>query len=73
MEDGHVKGAQIESCGHVTKVMADVVIAADGVESKFGKWCGIDTTVPVREIMSSVQYVMTDIDIDPRCDDFLSR
>jgi digeranylgeranylglycerophospholipid reductase len=34
------------------------------VESKFSKWCGIDTTVPVREIMSSVQYVMTDIDID---------
>ena len=64
MQDGHVKGAQLESCGHVTKVMADVVIAADGVESKFGKWCGIDTTVPVREIMSSVQYVMTDIDID---------
>ena len=43
---------------------ADVVIAADGVESKFSRWCGIDTTVPVREIMSSVQYVMTDIDID---------
>jgi len=35
-------------------VKADVVIAADGVESKFSKWCGIDTTVPVREIMSSV-------------------
>jgi digeranylgeranylglycerophospholipid reductase len=45
-------------------VKADIVIAADGVESKFSKWCGIDTTVPVREIMSSVQYVMADIDID---------
>ena len=50
--------------GKTTEVRADVVIAADGVESKFSKWCGIDTTVPVREIMSSVQYVMTDIDID---------
>ena len=65
MSDGRIKGAQLESCGNVTKVNADVVIAADGVESKFGKWCGIDTTVPVREIMSSVQYVMTDIDINP--------
>ena len=65
MEKGTVKGAKIESCGHVTNVKADVVIAADGVESKFSRWCGIDTTVPVREIMSSVQYVMTDIDIDP--------
>ena len=65
MQDGRIKGAQLEYCGNVTKVMSDVVIAADGVESKFGKWCGIDTTVPVREIMSSVQYVMTDIDINP--------
>ena len=66
MSDGRIKGAQLESCGNVQKVSAEVVIAADGVESKFGKWCGIDTTVPVREIMSSVQYVMTDIDINPR-------
>ena len=64
MENGCVKGAKIESCGHVSNVTADVVIAADGVESKFSRWCGIDTTVPVREMMSSVQYVMADIDID---------
>jgi digeranylgeranylglycerophospholipid reductase len=65
IEDGVVKGAKVESGGKITSVRAHVVIAADGVESKFSKWCGIDTTVPVREIMSSVQYVMTDIDIDP--------
>jgi len=64
MENGAVKGAKISYCGKTTDVKADVVIAADGVESKFSRWCGIDTTVPVREIMSSVQYVMTDIDID---------
>ncbi len=65
IHDGCLKGARLEYCGNVNNVMAEVVIAADGVESKFGKWCGIDTTVPVREIMSSVQYVMTDIDINP--------
>jgi digeranylgeranylglycerophospholipid reductase len=65
MEKGYVKGAKINFAGKITDVRAEVVIAADGVESKFSKWCGIDTTVPVREIMSSVQYVMTDIDIDP--------
>jgi digeranylgeranylglycerophospholipid reductase len=64
MENGFVKGAKIECCGTVTNVTADVVIAADGVESKFSKWCGIDTTVPVREIMSSAQYVIADIEID---------
>ena len=65
LEDGVVRGAKVNAGGRITSVRAHVVIAADGVESKFSKWCGIDTTVPVREIMSSVQYVMTDIDIDP--------
>jgi len=60
-----VAGAYLDFCGQKRTVEADVVIAADGVESKFSKWCGIDTTVPVREIMSSAQYVLTDIDIDP--------
>jgi digeranylgeranylglycerophospholipid reductase len=64
MENGCVKGAKIESCGNVSRIEAGIVIAADGVESKFSRWCGIDTTVPVREIMSSVQYVLADIDID---------
>jgi digeranylgeranylglycerophospholipid reductase len=65
MEGGTVKGARLEYCGTVSDVTADVVVAADGVESKFARWCGIDTTVPVSEIMSSAQYVLTGIDIDP--------
>jgi digeranylgeranylglycerophospholipid reductase len=65
MENGVVKGAKLEYCGKVSSVHAGVVVAADGVESKFSRWCGIDTTVPLREIMSGAQYLMTDIDIDP--------
>src|SRR5512136_953304 len=65
MNGTQVAGAHLEFGGHKRAVHADVVIAADGVESKFSRWCGIDTTVPVREIMSSVQYLMADIDIDP--------
>ncbi len=65
IEDGAVKGAVLQHCGQTRQIRADIVIAADGVESKFSRWCGIDTTVPVREIMTSAQYLMTDIDIDP--------
>lgn len=70
MEQGAVKGAVLETCGEQKKVHADITIAADGVESKFSRWCGVDTTVPVREIMSSCQYLMTDIDIDETCTTF---
>ena len=65
IEDGAVKGATLESCGEVKDVRADVVIAADGVESKFSRWCGVDTAVPLRELMSCAQYLLTDIEIDP--------
>ncbi|MDD1654374.1 MAG: NAD(P)/FAD-dependent oxidoreductase [Methanomicrobiales archaeon] len=66
MDDGRVTGATVAFCGEHRKVGADVVIAADGIESKFTRWCGLDTTVPMRELMSCAQYVLTDIDIDPR-------
>lgn len=65
MKDSKVCGAVIVQGGETFEVTADVVIAADGVESKFARWCGIDTTVPMAEIETCVQYLMTDIDIDP--------
>lgn len=70
LADGVVKGAVLESCGKNTKVSADITIAADGVESKFSRWCGIDTTVPLREMMTSAQYLVTGIDIDEACTSF---
>jgi len=70
IKQGAVTGAVLETCGDQKKVHADITIAADGVESKFSRWCGVDTTVPVREIMSSCQYLMTDIDIDETCTTF---
>ncbi|MBN1432960.1 MAG: NAD(P)/FAD-dependent oxidoreductase [Methanomicrobiaceae archaeon] len=65
VEDGVVKGAIIEYAGKQQEVRAKIVIAADGVESKFSRYCGIDTTVPLRELETCAQYLMTDIDIEP--------
>ena len=71
MDGGRVKGAVLESCGEQKRVEAAVTIAADGVESTFSRWCGVDTAVPVRDIMSCCQYVMTGIEIDHECTTFL--
>ena len=70
LQDGVVKGAVLDCLGKKMRVSADITIAADGVESKFSRWCGIDTTVPVREIMTSAQYLVTGIDIDEECTSF---
>ena len=46
-------------------VLAKVVIGADGVESMIGRWAGIDTRCPSRDMESCAQYVVSNIDFDP--------
>ena len=44
-------------------VRARLVIAADGVESMVGRWAGLDTRVPARDMESCAQYVVSGIAI----------
>lgn len=64
MKDGRVAGAKIKRLGVEKEVTANVVIGADGVESKVGRWAGINTTLKPGDIETGVQYLMTGIDID---------
>ncbi|MDY6864764.1 MAG: NAD(P)/FAD-dependent oxidoreductase [Halobacteriota archaeon] len=63
--NGTVTGAKIRQMGDIYDVKADVVIGADGVESKVGRWGGIDTTLKPIDIDSCAQFLMTDVDVDP--------
>jgi digeranylgeranylglycerophospholipid reductase len=44
---------------------ARVVIGADGVEAMVGRWAGLDTRVPARDMESCAQYVLQGIEFDP--------
>jgi digeranylgeranylglycerophospholipid reductase len=44
---------------------ARVVIGADGVETMVGRWAGLDTRVPSRDMESCAQYVLQGIECDP--------
>jgi len=44
---------------------ARIVIGADGVETMVGRWAGLDTRVPARDMESCAQYVLQGIDINP--------
>ncbi len=44
---------------------AKIIIGADGVESKVGRWAGIDTTLKLSEVESCVQYLLSGIELDP--------
>ncbi len=63
-EGDKICGAVIEQHGKRTAVRAKVVIAADGIESKFAKWAGINTTIPLSEIKTCAQYIITNININ---------
>ena len=63
IEDG--VRVKLRRMGEEFEVECKIVIGADGVESRVGKWAGIDTTLKLDEIESCVQYLMTGIDFDP--------
>src|SRR5690242_7784765 len=44
---------------------ARVVIGADGVETLVGRWAGLDTRVPARDMESCAQYVLQGIEFNP--------
>src|SRR6266540_745722 len=44
---------------------ARIVIGADGVETMVGRWAGLETRVPARDMESCAQYVLQGIDFNP--------
>ncbi len=65
IEEGKVCGVKYEFAGKQHEVRAKVVIAADGTESRVGRWAGIKTAVDFRDMESCVQVTATNVDIDP--------
>ena len=51
-------------------IRCSVVVAADGVESRVGKWAGIDTTCHIRDMESCAQMTVSGIDVEPDVLDF---
>jgi len=45
-------------------VRGSIIIGADGVESRVGKWAGIDTTCHIRDMESCAQMTVSGIEVD---------
>ena len=64
--DGKVDGVRLLHYGKEYVVRSRLVIGADGVESRVGRWAGLDTACSPHDMESCAQYLMTHIDIDTR-------
>jgi len=63
-DDGKVSGVKYEINGEQKEVKAKIVIAADGVESRVGRWAGLETHVDFRDMESAVQITAANIPVD---------
>jgi digeranylgeranylglycerophospholipid reductase len=74
MENGFVCGIKGKHRGDDFEARAKVVVGADGIESKVGKWAGIRTTLKPKDIEACAQFLVTDIDIKAdSCDFYLGN
>jgi digeranylgeranylglycerophospholipid reductase len=74
IENGFVCGVRGKHRGDDFEARAIVVVGADGIESKVGKWAGIHTTLKPRDIETCAQFLVTDIDIKAdSCDFYLGN
>jgi len=73
-ENGYAKGVYVNAAGEDVCIRADVVVGADGVESRVGRWAGIDTRLPLADVSTCAQFLMTDIDMNENyCEIFFGR
>jgi len=65
IRNGKVCGVIAKHLGKTMEIEADLVIAADGVESNIARMAGLNSLWGVNDICSCVQYKMTGVPTDP--------
>ncbi|RZN37901.1 MAG: NAD(P)/FAD-dependent oxidoreductase [Methanophagales archaeon ANME-1-THS] len=68
--DGYARGVYARSMGQTTRIYADAVIGADGVESRVGRWMGINTRLRPSELSICAEFLMCDIDLNNEYSEF---
>lgn len=68
--NGAVAGVEVQHLGNRYQIPARIVIAADGVESRVGRWAGLKTNVRLRDMETCVQMVVSNVTLERRFGDF---
>ncbi|MBI3004627.1 MAG: NAD(P)/FAD-dependent oxidoreductase [Ignavibacteriales bacterium] len=69
-EKGEAVGVKALLKDRETEIRSKVVIAADGVESRVGKWAGMDTTCHIKDMESCAQMTLSGIEVEDDTLDF---
>jgi len=63
--NGAVNGVVLDYLGEEKQIQAKIVIGADGLTSRVGRWAGLKTLVRMKDMESAVQYSVANVDIEP--------
>ena len=56
------------------EIHASIVVGADGVESKVGRWAGINTTLKPDDLETCAQYTLTNVEVNRAyCDFYIGK
>lgn len=73
-EDKKIAGVKFRYMGQLKTVKCDIVIGADGIESRVGRWAGIDTSLKLEDLDTCVQYTVAGLNFDKNaCEFFFGR
>ncbi len=67
VENGVIKGIKGRCRGLEFESRANIIVGADGVESKIGRWSGLMGPLSLKDVESCAEFLVTGIDIDPEC------
>jgi digeranylgeranylglycerophospholipid reductase len=65
LDQNKVTGVKYEYRGEQKEIRSKIVIAADGVESRVGRWAGIKTYTDFRDMECCSQVTVSNIKVDP--------
>jgi len=57
-----ITGIKVRQFDEEFDIEADIVVGADGVESKIGQWAGINTVLKPGDLETCAQYTLTNVD-----------
>jgi digeranylgeranylglycerophospholipid reductase len=58
------EGVTYEWKGEMREAFGRIIVGADGVESRVGKWAGVDTTTHLRDMETCAQMTLTNVDLE---------
>jgi len=64
IENGKVCGVKFDYRGQQKELRSKIVIGADGVESRVGRWAGLKTYIDFRDMECCVQITASNINVD---------